>query len=59
MTKEPKLSAAMRIIPDWGNYDSEIKALQHRVAAAAGGRGGDAGGRRPPSEQQQQQQQGK
>uniref|UniRef100_A0A0X3PJY9 UDP-glucose:glycoprotein glucosyltransferase 1 n=1 Tax=Schistocephalus solidus TaxID=70667 RepID=A0A0X3PJY9_SCHSO len=32
MTKEPKLSAAIRIIPNWGKYDQEIKKLQARVA---------------------------
>ncbi|VDM17267.1 unnamed protein product [Hydatigera taeniaeformis] len=32
MTKEPKLSAAMRIIPEWNKYDDEINALQQRFA---------------------------
>nr|VZI33038.1 unnamed protein product [Spirometra erinaceieuropaei] len=32
MTKEPKLSAAMRIIPNWTEYDQKIKNLQKRVA---------------------------
>ena len=27
MTKEPKLESAMRIVPEWTSYDSEIKAL--------------------------------
>ncbi|CAB3237406.1 unnamed protein product [Arctia plantaginis] len=31
MTKEAKLSAAMRIVPEWSQYDDEIKALQARV----------------------------
>ncbi|CAG4963133.1 unnamed protein product [Parnassius apollo] len=31
MTKEAKLSAAMRIVPEWREYDDEIKALQARV----------------------------
>lgn len=31
MTKEAKLSAAMRIVPEWREYDEEIKALQARV----------------------------
>ncbi|KAI5635339.1 UDP-glucose:Glycoprotein glucosyltransferase domain-containing protein [Phthorimaea operculella] len=31
MTKEAKLSAAMRIVPEWKTYDEEIKALQARV----------------------------
>ena len=34
MTKEPKLSAAVRIIPDWTNYDNEIKNLQRRFATS-------------------------
>lgn len=28
MTKEPKLQAAMRIVPEWQDYDQEIKLLQ-------------------------------
>ncbi|XP_066089084.1 UDP-glucose:glycoprotein glucosyltransferase 1 isoform X1 [Saccopteryx bilineata] len=28
MTKEPKLEAAVRIIPEWQDYDQEIKQLQ-------------------------------
>ncbi|KAL4715230.1 hypothetical protein ACJJTC_007812 [Scirpophaga incertulas] len=31
MTKEAKLSAAMRIVPEWREYDEEVKALQARV----------------------------
>lgn len=31
MTKEAKLSAAMRIVPEWSQYDDEVKALQARV----------------------------
>ncbi|XP_049887526.1 UDP-glucose:glycoprotein glucosyltransferase [Pectinophora gossypiella] len=31
MTKEAKLSAAMRIVPEWREYDEEIKGLQARV----------------------------
>ncbi|XP_068628440.1 UDP-glucose:glycoprotein glucosyltransferase [Battus philenor] len=31
MTKEAKLSAAMRIVPEWREYDAEVKALQARV----------------------------
>lgn len=27
MTKEPKLQAAMRIVPEWQDYDQEIKLL--------------------------------
>ena len=30
MTKEPKLEAAVRIVPEWQDYDQEIKQLQHR-----------------------------
>ncbi|XP_004704006.2 UDP-glucose:glycoprotein glucosyltransferase 1 [Echinops telfairi] len=30
MTKEPKLEAAMRIVPEWQDYDQEIKQLQTR-----------------------------
>lgn len=31
MTKEAKLSAAMRIVPEWKEYDNEVKGLQARV----------------------------
>lgn len=31
MTKEAKLSAAMRIVPEWREYDDEIRGLQARV----------------------------
>ncbi|KAK0098278.1 hypothetical protein PV326_009913 [Microctonus aethiopoides] len=31
MTKEAKLQAAMRILPEWIGYDEEIKTLQHRI----------------------------
>lgn len=31
MTKEAKLSAAMRIVPEWRLYDEEVRALQARV----------------------------
>ena len=27
MTKEPKLKSAVRIVPEWTDYDLEIKAL--------------------------------
>ena len=27
MTKEPKLKAAVRIVPEWTSYDNEIKEL--------------------------------
>ncbi|KAM9486664.1 UDP-glucose:glycoprotein glucosyltransferase 2 isoform 2-T2 [Clarias gariepinus] len=30
-TKEPKLSAAVRIVPEWSRYDLEIKQLLQRV----------------------------
>lgn len=29
MTKEPKLQAAMRIVPEWQDYDQEIKQLHN------------------------------
>ncbi|XP_076640007.1 UDP-glucose-glycoprotein glucosyltransferase [Colletes latitarsis] len=31
MTKEAKLQAAVRILPEWVGYDDEIKALQQKV----------------------------
>ena len=31
LTKEAKLSAAMRILPEWKEYDEEIKKLQKRI----------------------------
>ncbi|XP_034947696.1 UDP-glucose:glycoprotein glucosyltransferase [Chelonus insularis] len=31
MTKEAKLQAAMRILPEWVGYDEEIKALQKKM----------------------------
>ncbi|KAK7864404.1 hypothetical protein R5R35_000446 [Gryllus longicercus] len=31
LTKEAKLTAAMRILPEWKDYDAEIKKLQQRV----------------------------
>lgn len=31
MTKEAKLSAAQRIVPEWKDYDAEIKALMARI----------------------------
>lgn len=30
-TKEAKLQAAMRILPEWVGYDEEIKTLQFRI----------------------------
>lgn len=40
MTKEPKLEAAVRIVPEWQDYDQEVKQLQIRFqeekAAARG-----------------------
>lgn len=30
MTKEAKLQAAIRILPEWVDYDEEIKALQQK-----------------------------
>ena len=34
LTKEPKLKSAIRIVPEWKDYDEEVKRLQERVAAA-------------------------
>ena len=31
MTKEPKLQAAVRIVPEWTSYDEEIKQLMQEV----------------------------
>lgn len=31
MTKEPKLQAAMRIVPEWKTYDYEIKTLWDQI----------------------------
>lgn len=31
MTKEAKLTAAMRIIEEWKDYDLEIKELQRKI----------------------------
>lgn len=31
MTKEAKLSAAMRILPEWKDYDEEIRRLQQKI----------------------------
>lgn len=31
MTKEAKLTAAQRIVPEWKDYDAEIKNLMIRV----------------------------
>uniref|UniRef100_A0A670YK19 Glucosyltransferase 24 catalytic domain-containing protein n=2 Tax=Pseudonaja textilis TaxID=8673 RepID=A0A670YK19_PSETE len=30
-TKEPKLEAAIRIVPEWTDYDSEIQKLINRI----------------------------
>jgi hypothetical protein len=35
LTKEPKLSVATRLLPEWNVYDREIRELQERVAAAS------------------------
>lgn len=34
-TKEPKLTAARRIIPEWESYDNEIKELMARIRTAS------------------------
>lgn len=31
MTKEAKLTAAMRILPEWKGYDEEIRKLQQKI----------------------------
>lgn len=31
MTKEAKLTAAMRILPEWKGYDEEIRELQKKI----------------------------
>ena len=31
LTKEPKLSAAQRIVPEWTDYDNEVKTLWDRI----------------------------
>lgn len=31
LTKEAKLTAAMRILPEWKGYDDQIKRLQQKV----------------------------
>lgn len=35
MTKEAKLTAAMRILPEWKGYDDAIKRLQHKIQSEA------------------------
>ena len=30
-TKEPKLDAAQRIVPEWKDYDQEVRKLQQRL----------------------------
>ena len=30
MTKEPKLDAAVRIVPEWKDFDNEIKSLMQK-----------------------------
>ncbi|XP_044147949.1 LOW QUALITY PROTEIN: UDP-glucose:glycoprotein glucosyltransferase 1-like [Bufo gargarizans] len=36
-TKEPKLEAAVRIVPEWQDYDQEIKRLQSRILEVTSG----------------------
>lgn len=31
MTKEAKLTAAVRILPEWKGYDEEIRKLQQKI----------------------------
>ena len=35
LTKEPKLTSAMRILPEWSDYDREIRELQENRASTA------------------------
>ncbi|XP_061697975.1 UDP-glucose:glycoprotein glucosyltransferase 2 isoform X2 [Syngnathoides biaculeatus] len=44
-TKEPKLTAAARIVPEWVSYDSEIKQLLKGIRR----RGDDAASKRTPA----------
>uniref|UniRef100_A0A8C4QCE6 UDP-glucose ceramide glucosyltransferase-like 1 n=1 Tax=Eptatretus burgeri TaxID=7764 RepID=A0A8C4QCE6_EPTBU len=37
MTKEPKLTAAMRIVPEWNSYDAEVKRLWKEVMGGESG----------------------
>ncbi|XP_073432558.1 UDP-glucose:glycoprotein glucosyltransferase 1 isoform X2 [Dendrobates tinctorius] len=41
MTKEPKLEAAVRIVPEWQDYDQEIKKLYSRFLGETSGTLGD------------------
>jgi UDP-glucose:glycoprotein glucosyltransferase len=38
LTKTPKLENAVRIIPEWSEYDGEIKALEESLHKNAGSR---------------------
>lgn len=31
LTKEAKLTAAMRILPEWKGYDEEVRKLQQKI----------------------------
>ena len=33
LTKEPKLTSARRIVPEWTSYDTEIQQLQESMEA--------------------------
>lgn len=37
MTKEPKLEAAVRIVPEWQDYDQEVKRLHNRFLEETSG----------------------
>ena len=37
LTKEPKLTAAKRIVPEWVGIDSEVQALRDRLLANKSG----------------------
>ena len=36
LTKEPKLSAAMRIVPEWIDYDNEARSLWDQIYPKSG-----------------------
>lgn len=45
MTKEAKLTAAMRILPEWKGFDEDIRRLQQKI---------DSGVLDPESEEQEE-----
>ncbi|XP_066454002.1 UDP-glucose:glycoprotein glucosyltransferase 1 isoform X3 [Eleutherodactylus coqui] len=48
MTKEPKLEAAVRIVPEWQDYDQEIKRLYSRFLESSGAQVDQPNVIRPP-----------